>query len=243
MDGLFGKPLEFRALRFPRRGTKYYRRNGWAGKLNFEGRSILDSPLQHACAHEMQVMLFLLGSGMRTSTAVESVEAETWQGRPDIENYDAAAVRLVTGSGVKVLFFTAHCIEESSLGPLGEFRFEKAVVKWDGSSGPGFTAVFNDGRKKSYNVADDAGDFRKLYDAVDAVRSGVPPVCTLQTARPHLQCVTLVQQFPIKKVSSEKLGQGSTEDGDMYYYIPGLSAAFVSSYEKGVLPSEIGFTV
>ena len=243
MDGLFGKPLEFKVLRFPRRGTKYYRRNGWAGKLSFEGRLILDSPLQNACSHEMQLMLFLLGEEMDCGAAVESAEAELWQGRPDIENYDAAALRLTAGAGVKVLFYTAHCVEESTPGPVGEFRFEKAVVKWGETTGSGFTAFFNDGRIKSYDGIDKGkGDFQKLYDAVEAVRSGVPPVCTLKTARPHLQCVTLVQQFPVKKVPSEKLAQGTDENNDSFYYVPGLAAALFSAYEKSALPSETGYT-
>jgi predicted dehydrogenase len=248
LDGLFGSPVEFKVLRFPRRGTKYYRRNRWAGKLNFEGRVILDSPLQNSCAHEMHHMLFLLGDEMQRSAAVESVEAELWQGRPDIENYDAAAVRLQTGSGVKLLFYTAHCIEESTSGPLGEYRFEKALVRWGPathsfafSSDSDFTAHFNDGRVKSYGSKEERNDFRKLYAAAEAVRSGVPPVCTLETVRPHLQCVTMVQQFPVKKVPPKKLIQETSEDGDTFFTVPGLAKAFFQAYEKNVLPSEIGF--
>ncbi|MCL2318918.1 MAG: Gfo/Idh/MocA family oxidoreductase [Treponema sp.] len=253
LNGLFGKPLEFKALRFPRRGTKYYRRNGWAGKLSFDGRVILDSPLQNACAHEMQVMLFLLGETMNRCASVSTVEAELWQARPDIENYDAAAVRLTTGprnasprnasSGVKVLFFTAHCIEESTPGPVGEFHFEKALVRWGETSNEGFTAYFNDGRKKSYDETDKGKPLQKLYDVIEAVQTGIPPVCTLETARPHLQCVTMVQQYPVKKIPQEKLAQGRAEDGDVFYYVPGLAAAFSSAYEKNLLPSEAGFTL
>ena len=243
LDGLFGKPLEFKVLRFPRRGTKYYRRNSWAGKLTFGGRTILDSPLQNSCAHEMQNMLFLLGEEMNRSAAVESVEAELWQARPDIENYDAAAVRLRTGSGVKLLFYTAHCVEESTPGPLGEYRFEKALVQWGGQAGPGFTAFFDDGRVKPYDTPDTENDFRKTHDVIEAIRSGVTPVCTLETARPHLQCVTMVQRFPVKKVPPEKLVQAKSEDDDTYYYVPGLAKSFFSAWEKSVLPSEIGFNL
>ena len=247
LDGLFGKPLEFKVLRFPRRGTKYYRRNSWAGKLTFEGRTILDSPLQNACAHEMQNMLFLLGEEMNRSAAVEFAEAELWQARPDIENYDAAAIRLRTGSGVRLLFYTAHCIEESTPGPLGEYRFENALVRWGGQAGPGFTAYFDDGTVKSYDTLAKENDFRKTHDVIEAVRSGATPVCTLETVRSHLQCVTMVQQFPVKKVPPEKLVQAtakdSNEDDDTFYYVPGLAKAFFSAYEKNVLPSEIGFSL
>jgi predicted dehydrogenase len=240
LDGLFGRPLEFKALKLPRRGTKYYQRNGWAGKLSFEGSSILDSPLQNACSHDMQVMLFLLGDQMRTSVPVESVTAETWQGRPDIENYDAAALRLEAADGLKIHFYTAHCVEENMSKSTGEFRFEKAVVKWTESAESVFTACSNDGRVKSYEGFENKKQYQKIYDTIDAIRSGTPPVCTLETVRPHLQCVTMVQRQPIIKVPPEKISMVNLAD-DVYYYVPGLQEAFLSAYEKNALPSEIGF--
>ncbi|MDR0473514.1 MAG: Gfo/Idh/MocA family oxidoreductase [Treponema sp.] len=240
LDGVFGRPLEFKALKLPRRGTKYYQRNGWAGKLSFEGSSILDSPLQNACSHDIQVMLFLLGDRMRTSVPVESVTAETWQGRPDIENYDAAALRLKAAGGLKIHFYTAHCVEENTKS-TGEFRFENAVVKWTESEESVFTACFNDGRVKSYEGFESKRQYQKIYNTIDAIRSGIPPVCTLETVRPHLQCVTMVQQQPIIKVPAEKISMVNLADGDSFYYVPGLAEAFLSAYEKDAMPSEIGF--
>jgi predicted dehydrogenase len=241
LDGIFGRPLEFKALRFARRGTKYYRRNGWAGKLCFEGCTILDSPLQNACSHDIQIMLFLLGEDMKQSASVESVEAELWQGRPDIENYDAVALRLKTGNGTRLHFYTAHCVEESTAVPLGEYRFEKALVRWGGTPDAGLTACFDNGTIKSYSGISQEKRFQKLYDTVEAVRSGIPPFCTLETVRSHLHCVNLVQQFPVKKVPVEKLTQVNADDGEAFFYVPGLRDAFARAYVMNALPSEIGF--
>jgi len=244
LDGLFGRPLEFKALRFLRRGTRYYKRNNWAGKLQFEGKLILDSPLQNGCSHEIEAMLFLLGSEMHQSSAVDSVEAELLQCRPDIENYDAAAVRFRSCTGTKILFYTAHCVEESTPEPLGEFRFEKALIRWNGTPNSGFTAFLNNGGIKNYNSDDRDKDnvYQKLHETARAIRNGIPPVCTLETVRPHTQCVTLVQQFPIAKVPPEKITQSVTEDDGVFFYVPNLMETFFQAYEKNSLPSEIGFS-
>ena len=245
LDGLFGKPLEFKAICMLRRGTNYYKRNGWAGKLNYEGQAILDSPLQNACSHELMNMLFLLGDRLEKSDNVVSAEAELWQGRPDIENFDAAAIRFITGMGVKIHFYTAHCIKENMAAPIGEFCFEKAVVRWENqgqSSNAGFTAYFRDGRVKTYDI-DTGKPLQKFYDTVEAVRSKAPPICTLETVRPHTQCVTLVQQFPVTKVPPEKLVREVTAEGDVFYYAPDLEKALFLFYEKSALPSELGFSL
>ena len=243
LDGLFGKALELKVIRINRRATKYYRRNGWAGKLKFEGRTIFDSPLQNANGHELQNMLFLLGDRMNSCVPVESAEAELWQGRQDIENYDAAATRIRTGSGIDLLFYTAHCVEEIMPEPLGEYRFEKAVIRWGNPLNSGYTARFNDGKEKSYVELRPEGVMQKFYDSLEAVRTGIPPVCTLQTVRSHIVCVNLVQQYPVRKVSAENIVQCATEEGDSYYVVPGMADALFRAYEKSVLPSEMGFDV
>jgi predicted dehydrogenase len=257
LRGLFGRPLGFKALCLPRRGTRYYRRNGWAGRLQFEGETILDSPLNNACAHQMMNMLFLLGRDLNSSADVRSVQAELWRARRDIENYDAAALRVRTERDVDLLFFTAHCVEEKMTGPRGEYVFEKGTVFWGGDGGEGesensgekpggipaddFTAHFPDGRIKSYGAMDKGRRLEKLYAAIQSVRSGEAPVCTLETARPHLKCVVMTQEFPISPIPEEKVALGDQDTEDPYYYVPGLIKTFSRCYAESLLPSEGGF--
>ena len=241
MKGLFGKPLEFKGIFLPRRGDKYYHRNAWAGKLSFEGETILDSPLCNACSHDLHNMLFLLGGTMNSAAKVDSLEAELYQARPGIENYDAASIRAKTSGGVKLLFYTAHCVEKE-LFSLAEYRFEKAVIRWERMSSSSYTAAFYDGREKIYNYTDPAKEKQKIYDCLENAKTGTKPVCSLKTSRSHLECVVKAQGFPIIKAGREKLGQGSHE-GDAFYYLPGLREAFLRSYEEAVLPSEAGFKV
>ncbi|MCO7110464.1 hypothetical protein NIA69_16875 [Gemmiger formicilis] len=61
LDGRFGKPIYMKALHAMRRGDKYYARNSWAGHIDVKGCAVNDSPFNNACAHQFQVMTFLLG--------------------------------------------------------------------------------------------------------------------------------------------------------------------------------------
>ena len=84
LAGKFGRPLMLKSHNLTRRGDRYYSRNSWAGKLTFEGETILDSPLNNGCSHDLQLMFFLLGEKLNSSAGIEKTEIELWQGRPDI---------------------------------------------------------------------------------------------------------------------------------------------------------------
>jgi predicted dehydrogenase len=238
LRGVFGRPRRFKAMCLPRRGTRYYRRNNWAGRQQFEGEPILDSPLNNACAHEVMNMLFLLGRNLSSAADVRSVRAELWRARPDIENYDAAAVRIQTEEDTELLFFTAHCIEEKQIGPLGEYVFEKGIIRRGENAKDDFTAYFDDGQIKSYSPSPEEKRVQKLHDALESVRSGRRPVCSLETARPHLKCVLMAQEFPVKPVPEEKLVLGGKDTEDPYYYVPGLAETFSRCYAENLMPSE-----
>jgi predicted dehydrogenase len=234
LDGVYGKPLFLKSMWLPRRNTRYYRRNKWAGMTRCEGEKIYDSPLDNACAHQLQIMLFLLGNEINRSAEIIDADARLWKARPDIDNYDAAAVRLRTAENTELFFFAAHCVEEKNIGPLGDFVFEKGAIHFERKEGSDFTARFNDGREKIYT--DQGKPFRKLYDALESAAGGKPPVCTLETAKVHTRCVAMVQDFPINKPGPEKLVYSNTDPEDEYYYISGLSDVFIQSYNGNRLP-------
>ncbi|MDR3192613.1 MAG: Gfo/Idh/MocA family oxidoreductase [Treponema sp.] len=236
LGGVYGKPLLLKSMWLPRRNTRYYRRNKWAGMTRYGGEKIYDSPLNNACAHQLQIMLFLLGGEINRSAEIIDVDARLWKARPDIDNYDAAAVRLRTVENTELLFFAAHCVEEQNIGPMGEFVFEKGVIRFERKGEANFTARFNDGGEKSYAEIEKGKPFQKLYDALESALSGKPPVCTLETAEAHTRCVAMVQNFPINKPAPEKLVYSNTDPENEYYYISGLSDVFVKNYNNNELP-------
>jgi predicted dehydrogenase len=233
MAGLFGRPRRFRLLNMPRRGQRYYARNAWAGKISFDGVQILDSPLQNACGHELQLMLFLLGDGPDTAAAPASLEARLWKARREIENFDAAALKVRTSGGVELYFYTAHCVG-SSAGPLGEFQFEKARAVYGGDER--ISVFFNDGTVKDYNdIERRETHMQKLFDCVEALRGGQRPRCTLKTARPHLDCVLKAQEFPVIPVPEGRV-KSFTEKGEEFHYAEGLAESFRAAYDSFTLP-------
>ena len=247
LAGLFGKPVAFKSHNLTRRGDQYYGRNNWAGKLRIDGETILDSPLNNGCSHDLQLMLFLLGNKINCSVEINSAEIELWQGRPDIENFDAAALKIKTVTDVQVLYYTAHCVEITGTGAEGDFLFEKARITRSPESLASFKAVFNDGSTKTYAESSEENNrhtMEKFYDSLEALKTGVPPVCTLETVRTHLKCVEMAAKTPVRKAPEDKLATGINEkDGDRFYYIPGLSQAFFKGYAENKLPSETGFKV
>jgi predicted dehydrogenase len=233
MAGVFGRPLRFRLLNLPRRGQRYYVRNSWAGKISFNGTRILDSPLQNACGHEIQLMLFLLGDAPDTAAAIGSLEARLWKARREIENFDAAAIKVRTPGGAELYFYTAHCVA-SSTGPMGEFLFEKARAVY--GKDERITVFFNDGAVKDYNgIERNETHMQKLYDCVEALRGGPRPICTLKTARPHLDCVLRTQDFPVIPVQAGTL-KFFRENEDEFLSAEGLEGAFLNAYNNFVLP-------
>jgi hypothetical protein len=62
------------------------------------------------------------------------------------------------------------------------------VVEFDGSSSGAFIARFHDGRTKSYGQPN-LDRHEKIWQAVDAVRSGEPVACDVHAAMAHTSCV------------------------------------------------------
>ncbi|MDR1971430.1 MAG: Gfo/Idh/MocA family oxidoreductase [Treponema sp.] len=233
MAGLFGKPLKFKLLNLPRRGKDYYARNAWAGNISFAGERILDSPLQNACGHEIQLMLFFLGEELDSAADLGSLEARLWKARKEIENFDAAAIKILSPGGTEVYFYTAHCVRAGT-GPMGEFQFEKARAVYGGDER--ISVFFNDGRVKDYNdIERKESQMQKLFDCVEALRGGPRPSCTLKTARSHLDCVIKTQEFPIIPVTEDRL-EFFKEDGEEFLCARGLGEAFREAYEHYTLP-------
>jgi len=91
------------------RGDRYYRRNTWAGRLQRNGRWILDSPAQNALAHYLHLALFLMGHGVDESARPVRVEAELYRANP-IENYDTCSLRLtMPDAAILLAGFTHAC--------------------------------------------------------------------------------------------------------------------------------------
>lgn len=93
------------------RPVAYYTRNHWAGCLRADGADVLDSPLNNAFAHFLNLSLFFAGDAPGTDAAAEFDDAELWRVNA-IETFDTAVVRGRIGRGVRFWFGFSHATRE-----------------------------------------------------------------------------------------------------------------------------------
>ena len=241
LDGKFGRPLLMKTLHAVRRGRAYYGRNGWAGRREVNGCPVNDSPFNNSCAHQFQIMTFLLGDAMDRAAELSSVQGELYRADSRVENFDTAAVCVRTTAGVPIYYYTSHNLK-ADLGAFAQFRFEKGTVYLGKDYGNGteeYVAEMNDGSRVSYGINPRSGFMQKLYDAVDCTLHGGHPVCTVQCGIPHLEAVHALAEMPVAQVPESKLVR-TFENGDEFCMIGNLEEVFLTCYEKEQMPSEAG---
>lgn len=238
LAGRYGAPLRLGVCHGFRRGERYYARNDWAGKVSVRGREVLDSPFANACAHNFQMMTFLLGDGLRTACDVTGLEAELYRGNPRVENFDIAALRFATDCGAELMYFTAHPILPDALGPRGVFEFEEGTVTFAGEA-HAFRARMKDGRQVDYGSIDPGQPLQKLLDAIQAVREGGAPVCGAEADRGHIRAVRLAQACPVAAVR-EELRVSYEEGGQRYLRVEGLEKLLEDCLDAWALPAQLG---
>ena len=241
MDGVLGRPLRLRTKVFWPRGDSYYGRNTWAAKLKTpHGAWILDSPAHNATAHYLHNCFYVLGATRETSAWPVDVQAELYRANP-IENYDTAAIRSHTAEGVEILFYTAHPVP-NVVGPIFSYEFENAEVTYEAYS-ESMLAHFRDGSVKDYGNPYAGQIENKLWQAVDAVRTGAPLACSIEGAIPEVLCTNGAQEsmWEIAEFPQDmRRTRLDVERDDRLTWVEGLQETLEACYDQGALPSELG---
>ena len=240
LSGRFGAPKRIQCVHAMRRGEKYYARSNWAGKISVDGREVLDSPFMNACAHNFQLMTFLLGGSMESAAEIGSVEGELFRGNPAVENYDIAALRFTGKNGVPFLYYTAHPLKTKNLGQTGLGEFERGTLTW--GRGQPFRVVTDTGEEIIYGMDGDTPIMQKLYDAIACARSGGAPLCTPQAGLSHLLCVRMAQALPIQDIDPAHT-DALEEGGDRFLCVRGLEETFLKASQAWALPRELGLSL
>jgi predicted dehydrogenase len=238
LSGVLGRPRRLKTITLWPRAASYYARNGWAGALKTPGGEwVLDSPVNNATSHYLHNMLFLLGEREDACAVPVRVTAELYRANA-ISNYDTAALRVLTSGGAEILFYTTHAVARE-LGPLATYEFERGVVRYTHGVENRFTAVLESGEVRDYG-APDADRNGKLWDCVDAVRSGGRPVCGVAAASAQTLCMNGAQDsagaitdFPSALVSR-------TAGDDPVTVVAGLDALMIQAFGANVLLAELG---
>ncbi len=240
LSGLYGAPVRMKSVVFWPRNHAYYNRNNWAGKQkNANGDWILDSPLSNATSHFLHNMLYLCGKDVASADMPASVCAELYRAN-DIDNFDTAAVRLKTVSGVEINYYTTHAVE-AHINPVGYYEFEKGSIANCGSVS-GFTGMLNDGTTKSYELDPCINSHEnKLWQCIEHCRGKGSPVCTLETATALTKVVNAAQLSRPQIVEFPKNMVRLSENGEnKLTWVDGLAEAFLGCYDRALLPAETG---
>ena len=239
LRGDFGRAIRLKTICFFPRAVSYFSRNDWAGRLRTStGEHVLDSPANNATAHYLHNMLYLLGGTRETAATPAAVQAELYRAN-DIENYDTAALRATLASGCELLFYTTHAVPER-LGPRCQFEFEHAVVEYDFLASPRFVARFKSGEVRDYG---DPGRDRtqKIWQSIDAVRTGAPPACGIRGATPHTVAVAAAQRsVPAIAAFPPSVRHAHQINGESVMCVDGLGDALNECFTRGILPAERG---
>lgn len=238
LAGHFGKPLKMRCVHAMKRGAAYYARNRWAGRITVDGVDVFDSPFHNACAHQFQLMTWLVGDEIAAAAPVELLNAELYRANPNVENYDTAAMRLQTSAGTEILYYTTHAVETKALGPNAEYIFENGTIAFT-KDRPACIAHMKNGETIDYSQYGAGKPMQKLHDVLAAVRGEGPLVCDIDADIPHMQAVLALQKEPIRpmKPGSARLYE---QDGDIFCAVNGIEDAFTRASSAWMLPSEIG---
>lgn len=235
LKGTLGAPRTLKTtVSWPRSRAYYARGGGWGGRIQKDGRLILDSIASNACAHYLHNMLFVLGNTMQTSAEIETLQAECYRANA-IENFDTCSMKLTSKDGIEIYFAATHAADRTR-NPEFVYTFEKGVITYAQDEGTGIVAQFYDGSRKNYGDPFEE-PFRKLWDCIDAIRNGTVPTCTVQTAKPHVQVIeALYRTTPIADFPAEAVGVNEESDT---VFVSGLYEDLYAAYEKCCLLSEL----
>ncbi|MBN1542922.1 Gfo/Idh/MocA family oxidoreductase [candidate division KSB1 bacterium] len=236
LEGRFGRPIRLKTLALWPRDESYYKRNNWAGrKKGADGRWVLDSPVNNAVAHYLHNMLFVIGDRFNLSARPKTVLAELYRANA-IENYDTATLRVFTDSNVEILFVVSHAVPEMT-GPIKEYEFENAVLRFDGLFSH-FVAEFRNGDKKDYG-SPDPQQIKKMWDCIRAVRTGEEIACGPEAAREQTRVMNGAQESMAVIVDfPSHLIHTSGEPGKTLTICAGLEKELTACYQNNQLLSE-----
>jgi predicted dehydrogenase len=231
VDGAIGTPRSATVHACWPRGSAYYGRNNWAGKLQVRGTWVLDSPANNAIAHYMNLALFLLGQSQREMARPDSVTAELYRVN-EIENYDTCSMRITCNGGVPLLVhFTHACGTE--VRPQIVIHGSKGTLKYEanGQATIGERVVSLRGEEVRQQMVG------RLAGWIRGDASIVP--VSLEMSGVHLSIINGASEAsPIHTIGPFE--QKPVGEDDMIRVLPGIEALFARASAEQKMLSELG---
>ncbi len=219
VEGWVGRVTALRCWGSWPRALSYYRRNSWAGRLRDANGWVLDSPVNNAMAHFLNLMLFWAAPEPGGFAQPEWLEGELYRAQ-DIESFDTALLRLETREGVRIFFAVTHS-GEANVQPVVRVEGEQGWLEWahcgliryHGPRGSGSLpqpdlSLLRDGM---------------MDDVCRRVTTGTGPVVTLRDCIPHTLCVNALHDASAIQDIPAECRAVSGKGADAFVQVPGLN--------------------
>ena len=182
--GVFGAVRKVTARALWMRPESYFTRSHWSGRLQIDGRWVLDGTVGNPLAHLLAEALYLASPETGMATPAD-VQAELYHAN-GIESEDTSCLRVKTKEGVPV-FFTASLCSRKSAPVLCEVETERAVIRLMNYFQ--LEIIWNDGRVEKVEPPDNDNrlDRRIMLKAVaESLTNNERPLITVEECRPYM---------------------------------------------------------
>jgi predicted dehydrogenase len=243
LAGELGTPRDATVLACWPRTSLYYGRTNWAGMLKRNDTWILDSPANNALAHQIHLILFLLGSSQHAAATPISVEAELYRVNP-IENYDTCSLRITLENGARVLLLFTHACA-TSINPEIEIDTDRTQIRVMPArrieiGRPGAGEIPQTAPLKGDGSGPARAFSRRLRARTDDERQRLP-IATLEMARAHSVVVCGASEATrVSDVLDEFVRIESKEKDATLRLIPVIEAAMRECVTKRQMLNESG---
>lgn len=223
------------------RSSVYFGRSAWAGRIRRNGTWVLDSPVQNALSHYVNLPLFLMGPAEDQPALPLAVEAELYRAAP-IENYDTASLRVELEGGATLLVLVTHaCMER--IDPAITIQTDRGRITITRNQ----IVISLDGASRTVQRDTEAmyrGMLQRLVAAVRGLPCADIAAATLEVARSQLLVANGASQAAaIVPVPPQHVQRRPFDDGGEVCSIEGIESAITSCaqayqmlHESGRLP-------
>ncbi|EDY84088.1 Oxidoreductase family, NAD-binding Rossmann fold protein [Verrucomicrobiia bacterium DG1235] len=193
------------------RPESYYLRNHWAGKLQADGAQVLDSPLNNAFAHFINLSLYLASSQIETSSKVEVTSADLYRAH-NIESFDTAVVSARSSDDVLFWFGVSHACQ-TSIEPTIRIIGSKGHIDWTHEDK--CITVFDDKIQSTRAVPNYAVTRGKMFEnVIDRLSDPEARICESSVAICHTQLIEQIhEKGVVKTVDASEIERVTLGDG------------------------------
>ncbi|MEM1109048.1 MAG: Gfo/Idh/MocA family oxidoreductase [Planctomycetota bacterium] len=220
------------------RDCAYFSRAAWAGAMRRGNTWVLDSPVNNAMAHFINLAAYLLGEDENTSATPTHLEAELYRAA-EIENYDTASIRVRfdRAEPIDLLILLTHATA-TQVDAVVEIETDRGGIRWNGretkiSRDGEVSVVPNDTEIRQRMLKTFARQARGQFDSDF-------PASTLESARVHTTIVNAASQAAlITPIPRDYITRVPTDAG-IVHSIPNIETVFAHCASNGRMLHESG---